>query len=475
VIERLNVEIDSEAAFVALYGDSESAFWLDSSGGSDERARFSFMGDASGPLAKTIGYDVETGEIRVERQGAVELRRESIFDYLSDELQRLRVAETGLPFEFECGFVGYFGYELKAECGGDAAHGSPYPDASFVFADRVIAFDHESDHVYLVCLAEQGGEERAERWIAETRERFASLPPVDELDMESELGSAGFELARDREGYLADIEECKRLLAEGESYEICLTNEVRAEVDAEPLELYRRLRRVNPAPFSAFLRFGGLAVLGSSPERFLRVGRDGEVEARPVKGTCRRDERPAEDARLAAELRRDEKTRAENLMIADLLRNDLGAVCEVGSVRVPGLMEVESYETVHQLVTTVRGRLRPELGPVECVRACFPPGSMTGAPKRRTMEILDRFEGEARGVYSGALGYLGLGGGADLSVAIRTIVADGGKASVGAGGAIVAQSDPEAEFEEMLLKARAPLRALDPSVLSATSPGSPVV
>lgn len=289
------------------------------------------------------------------------------------------------------------------------------------------------------------------------------------------MGTADFELARDRERYFADVEECKRLLAEGESYEVCLTNQVRAETDVDPLELYRSLRRVNPAPFSAFLRFGELAVLSSSPERFLQVGRDGEVEARPIKGTCRRGDTSGEDALLAEGLRRDEKSRAENLMIADLLRNDLGSVCEVGSVRAPRLMEVESYETVHQLVTTVHGRLRSGLGPLDCVRACFPPGSMTGAPKRRTMEILDRLEGEARGVYSGTLGYLGLGGGCDLAVAIRTIVVDGESATVGAGGAIVAQSDSEAEYEEMLLKARAPLRAFDPSARPASSPGSPVV
>ena len=280
-------------------------------------------------------------------------------------------------------------------------------------------------------------------------------------------------LARSHAQYLEDIATSIAHLREGESYEICLTNELTAPAAADPLSLYMELRRVNPAPFASFLRCGDRAVLSSSPERFLRVDRDGVAEARPIKGTARRDPDPAADARLAAHLREDEKTRAENLMIVDLLRNDLGAVCAVGSVEVPALMEVESYETVHQLVSTVRGRLRDGASGLDCVRACFPPGSMTGAPKLRTVEILERLEGRARGVYSGAIGYFGAAGACDLSVAIRTIVLAGAggepdppagpaTATIGAGGAIVLGSDPEAEYGEMLLKAAAPLRAIDP-------------
>lgn len=260
---------------------------------------------------------------------------------------------------------------------------------------------------------------------------------------------------------MEDVKASINHLLDGESYEICLTNQLNAELDVDSLDLYRRLRRVNPAPFAAYLRFGDLAVLSSSPERFLRIGRDGEAEARPIKGTSRRGATLAEDAQLAATLAADEKNRAENLMIVDLLRNDLGAVCEVGSVEVPEMMAVESYETVHQLVSSVRGRLRPDAGALDAVRSCFPPGSMTGAPKLRTTAILDQLEGAARGPYSGAIGWFGLGGAADLAVAIRTIILVGGRATIGAGGAVVLQSDPEREYEEMLLKAAAALRAVD--------------
>jgi para-aminobenzoate synthetase len=474
-VRRLDSMPDPERAFVHLYGESRYAFWLDSSAGG-ERGRFSFMGDSEGPLAAVITYDVEAGEVRVERDGGVEVRAESIFDYLGRELERLRPLSADLPFDFDCGFAGYLGYELKAECDGASAHRAGTPDAAFVLADRLIAFDHANRHTYLLAMTPAESElhqisgppdrkfdavrlaAEAECWIDEMEGRLEGLPPLTEprvVAPTSELVPR-----RSRRRYREDIEACQRYLTAGHSYEICLTNTLEAETGADPLELYRALRRANPAPFAAYLRFGDLAVLSSSPERFLSVDRDGRAETRPIKGTSRRGAIPTEDVQLAAELRGGEKSRAENVTIVDLMRNDLGRVCEVGSVEVPELMVVETYETVHQLVSGISGRLRPDLGPLDAVRACFPPGSMTGAPKRRTMEIIDELEGAARGVYSGAIGWFGVGGACDLSVAIRTIVVEAGKATIAAGGAIVVDSDPGEEIAEMLLKAAAPAAAL---------------
>ncbi|HET9197322.1 MAG TPA: aminodeoxychorismate synthase component I [Solirubrobacterales bacterium] len=455
---------DAEHAFVSLYGESEYAFWLDSARPGDH-GRFSFMGDASGPNAEVIRHRAGQGE--------------PLLDRLQRRLEALCPAELpDLPFEFDCGFVGYLGYELKSECGHASPHTSNHPDAALILSDRLIAFGHKEKVTYLLCLHKPGEEEAAQAWLSDTAAHLANLsatsvgpsgesrrtlPAVVRRDSPDGPPNA-LRLNRSREQYLEDVETSLDHLLEGNSYEICLTNQLSIDLDVDPLDLYRRLRRANPAPFAAYLRLGDLTVLSSSPERFLKVTSDGEAEARPIKGTSRRGATPAEDAALAAALAADEKNRAENLMIVDLLRNDLGAVCEVGSVEVPEMMAVESYETVHQLVSSVRGRLRPGATAADAVRSCFPPGSMTGAPKRRTTEILDALEGAPRGVYSGAIGWLGLGGAADLSVAIRAIVLAGGHATVGAGGAIVLDSDPGREYEEMLLKAAAPLRAVDPEI-----------
>jgi para-aminobenzoate synthetase len=278
--------------------------------------------------------------------------------------------------------------------------------------------------------------------------------------------------------YLQRIHAAKEAIQHGESYEVCLTNEFVAEADIEPFEAYRRLRRINPAPFAAYLRFDGLAVLSSSPERFLKIDADGLVEARPIKGTIRRGADARQDAELAEQLRSSVKDRSEHLMIVDLLRNDLGRVCAIGSVHVPDLFTIERYATVHQMVSSIRGRLSAGTSPIACIRAGFPGGSMTGAPKLRTMAILDELEERPRGIYSGSIGYIGLDGSVDLSIVIRTAIHHDGRIRIGAGGAIVDLSTPEEELAEVHLKCRAIIEAfggvLEAASRSYAAPAEPV-
>ncbi len=457
---------DAEAAFAALFGEEEHAFWLDSSAGDPAQGRFSFMGAPLGELGAQIRYAVAGARLTVTRDGESRVHRETLFSYLSRELARLYTETPGLPFDLNGGFVGYLGYELKADCGGSEAHTAPLPDACLLFADRVVAFDHERAQTHLLALSDGGPAARAATgaWLDETAAALADVDPLDEPQtVDHGRAALEFELSRGREHYMAGVEACKRLLEAGESYEICLTNRLSLPAPHDTFELYRVLRRVNPAPYGAYLRIAEGAVLSSSPERFLRVRRDRSVEAKPIKGTAPRGGDPASDAAARAALARSPKDRAEHLMIVDLLRNDLGLVSQIGSVEVCKLMDVESYETVHQLVSTIRGRLRDDVDIVDCIRATFPGGSMTGAPKLRTMEIIDALEGAPRGIYSGALGYLALNGTADLSIVIRTLVATADGASIGSGGAVVMLSDAEDEYDEMLLKAQPLLDAVSMS------------
>ncbi|OFP35995.1 chorismate-binding protein [Corynebacterium sp. HMSC071B10] len=412
--------LDCQRVFNAFTREGNDAFFLDSA---DARGQFSILGDTAGELSRTFRYSLGDAP--------------DILTSLEAELSAPIYDAPDLPFTG--GLIGYLGYECaQLTLPLTLRHRSPYPDAYFVRPQSFIVYDHAAEVAHLCALNGDGANallDRLERALA---------------------GADGGQGASISDGtwanpdYLGAIENAQDELRAGESYEVCLTDTYTAEASGD---IYPALREHNPAPYAAHLIFDGVEVASASPERFLTVrGRD--VEAKPIKGTIAADEDPAL-------LTRDAKTRAENLMIVDLLRNDLSRVCEPDTVRVPRLMQVESYATVHQLVSTITGRLREGLTAVDAVRAAFPPGSMTGAPKLRTCEIIDRLECAPRGVYSGALGYFGFDGQADLSVVIRTAVRTGNTVTVGAGGAIVLDSDAHAELAERNLKAQSVLGAWD--------------
>ncbi|TWH16734.1 aminodeoxychorismate synthase component I [Rhodococcus rhodochrous] len=456
---RLPLHLDPSAVYEALFAAGPHGFWLDGSAALDPQSRFTVLGNGAGPRADYLTYRVGEGIVREHRaDGTVEEHRRPVFDHLTARLAERRVAaRDDLPFGFALGYVGYLGYELKADAGAQLVHTSPYADAALVFADRAVVVDHDGRCCYLLALTEDTDDPETLAWFDATAAILSALPEpaTDEQTPVPLIGADGgpqLRLRHSPQRYLDLIAQCQNEIRSGETYEVCLTNTVTVDGGIDPLSTYRVLRRISPTPYSALLDFPEVAVLSASPERFLRIDADGTVESKPIKGTRPRGRTPGEDAALRDGLQASEKDRSENLMIVDLVRNDLSRVCVPGSVHVPALFAVETYAAVHQLVSTVRGRLRPDVSAVDCVRAAFPGGSMTGAPKLRTMEIIDKLEDGPRGVYSGAIGYLSPTGAADLSVVIRTLVATAHEVTFGIGGAIVALSDPDDELDETLVK-----------------------
>lgn len=459
------------AIFRARFGEEPHALWLDGGAPGRDGARRSIMGAPTGPHAQIVRASVTTGEVRLERPGAAtEIVRSGLFDWLDAELATIRLERgPGAPdTPFALGYAGWLGYELKAETIGVAVHASPLPDALLMLLDRAIVVDHDAGAVRLLALADPDDaddERAAAAWLERTALELAELR--DDAEPDAWTPPRATLRARHPEAaYLDRIAACRGLIEAGESYELCLTNELIAELgeeDAEaldPLAMYLALRAEHPAAYGAFIRAPEACVLSSSPERFLAIDTERRVESRPFKGTRPRGETPPEDQAIAAELAASEKDRAENLMIVDLVRHDLSRTAALGSVEVPELFAVERHPSVHQLVSTVTSRLAPGRTAVEAIRDAFPAGSMTGAPKERTMALLDALEAGPRGVYSGAIGWLSLDGAAELAVVIRTIVARGRERSYGVGGAIVWQSEADAEVEETIVKATPLLRLL---------------
>ncbi|WP_246036439.1 aminodeoxychorismate synthase component I [Sinomonas susongensis] len=490
VVRRITAAPEPSALFDAMYGEAAHAVWLDSSDrpsspgasapGAGARNRFSIMADDGGLLGRRLAHSDGVTSVTFGPQTptpATARFDQPFFRWLDGSWAHGgEPAPPGLECGFALGWLGYLGYELKRECGGNdvsaaSADGLGMPDAQLVHAARAVVLDHEREEAWLLALAAPD----ADAWLDEAA-RLVRGAASGAREKPLRLPAApAFSARDDGAAYRDRVRAAKAEITEGTTYEVCLTTALRATVAAAELDawaVYQALRRRSPAPFAAFARFGTAAIASSSPERFLSIADDGGLRAEPIKGTRRRAPGvlPDEDALVRAELAGNAKDRAENLMIVDLLRNDLSHFAVPGSVTVARLFAVETYATVHQLVSTVEAKLRPGASRAEAVAAAFPPGSMTGAPKISTMDILDRLEGAPRGVYSGAIGYFSRTGAADLSVVIRTLIVaaneDGtARLSLGVGGAVVADSDPDAEHDEIRAKSFAVL-----STLGATFP-----
>ncbi len=417
-------------------------------------------------------------------RGLPDLRHEDPFAMVAERLRRYPRADPvpGLP-PFQGGAAGVFGYGLShhVERVPRPRHDEfGLPDLAVGIYDWVLAFDHAQGRAWLLStgfpeMEPRRRRRRAEQRLEEVRRRLSAAPEEEEpgeawpsrrrpvsLCCRYPVGRVrGLLSSFDRAGYLAAVRRAVEYVHAGDCFQVNLAQRLVHPWTVPTVELYRRLRERNPAPFAGYFDLISAVIVSASPERFLRVTAAGDVETRPIKGTRPRGTTPAEDRARAEELLASAKDRAENVMIVDLMRNDLGRVCRYGSVRVPGLCRLETYGFVHHLVSEVRGALRPGLGPLDLLRAAFPGGSVTGAPKVRAMEIIAELEPVARGPYCGSLGYVGFDGSMDTSILIRTFTAAGGWLQFPVGGGIVAESDPGREYEETWHKAEGLLRALE--------------
>ncbi|WP_264797256.1 aminodeoxychorismate synthase component I [Arthrobacter mangrovi] len=498
-VRKIEAYPDAEDAFDVLFRSSARAVWLDSSNAEtapQPRNRFSILADDSGSLGMYVTHfsgmtTVSSAQLQVRV-------RSPFFNWLAGAWDKvLEPAPGAFPSQFALGWLGYLGYELKRETGGAvplrAVSFARYraPDAALIFASRAVVIDHAERCSYIMSLVPGGPGLDTGSWQAGAAAALHRLSRIRRgnrriacsTDDAAPVGrTLQFRCLDDEQQYLGKILAAKSEITNGNSYEVCLTTQLVAEPEqpVEPWQVYRLLRRHNPAPFAAYLAFDSLRIASTSPERFLQIDSDGLMTAEPIKGTRPRHADPVIDRALREALASSEKDRAENIMIVDLMRNDLSRSAEPESVQVERLCAIESYATVHQMVSTISAKLRFGIRRAHAVAAAFPAGSMTGAPKPRTMAILDGLEAGTRGVYSGAIGYFSANGACDLSVVIRTLVidqpADGEGTprqclSLGIGGAITADSVPAAEYEEIQDKARGVLKALG-TVFPQRNPGN---
>ena len=468
------------SAFLAIAAKATNAFLLESVEGGEKIGRHTFLG--ADPYMKVSS---QGARITLERGKRREQRTGNIFQVVKELLRAHRPATLeGLP-PFTAGAVGYFAYDVVRQLENVGEHAKDdlfLPDCVLMFFDRLLVFDHLRHQIHIIATADVSKEsprkayDRALADIAKLEKKLAAglRPSHWRKTSSARAGQIALHRGTSRETFMRNVERAKEYIAAGDIFQVVLSQRVDFVPDVAPFDLYRALRTVNPSPYMYYLRMQNdesssrkprstdslLHVLGSSPEMLVRVtGR--KLEYRPIAGTHPRGRDDAEDLRLEQQMRTDEKERAEHVMLVDLGRNDLGRVSDYGSVKVQDLMYVERYSHVMHLVSALEGRLRPDLDAVDAFAACFPAGTLSGAPKVRAMQIIEELESVRRGIYGGSVLYADFAGNIDSCIAIRTMLMKGRHAYLQAGAGIVADSDPASEFEESRNKAEALLRAVD--------------
>lgn len=457
---------------VSLLAGGKLGFWIDSEDSGHKDTDYSYLA-ASSESSLLFTYDVISSCLTITGPNMpVQVYGDDPWSMLDTVIRNTSV-NTPKTYDasFAGGLVGYFGYELK-DCGkmhAEMRHRSMVPDLQLLLVHEYYVLHNITgevrrcrlippDSALLAKHHDANGHAPATAGDSHAGVSTTSTTPI--AYSPGPVPARNLRLRDTPPEYIEKVEQAKWQIACGETYEVCLTTSFTVDTTIDPLDAYVRMRTISPVPYGAYLRFPDVAVASNSPERFIRVTNEGWVESKPIKGTRKRSSNEGDDAALVAELRNSVKDTAENLMITDLVRHDLSKVCRHGTVVADPVFAIESYASVHQMVSTVGGQLGIGRSAIHAIRECFPGGSMTGAPKIRTMRIIETLETGPRGIYSGALGWLSFSGSADLSIVIRTAVIKNGTAHVGVGGAVTALSDPQEEFDEVLVKASIPYAAL---------------
>jgi anthranilate synthase component I len=459
------------SAFLSIAKNEPHAFLLESVERGEQIGRYTFLGARPYMRLQARGSAIE-----IERGRKRERHEGNVFEFVKLLLTEHKpVTVPGLP-PFTAGAVGYFSYDVVRQLENIGAHAKDdllLPDCDLMFFDRLLAFDHLRHQIHIMAAADVSREsprsayDRALRDIAAIERKLAAglspaglSPTMWRKSAKAKPAKLKIHAGTTRAKFLRSIERCKEYIAAGDIFQVVLSQRLDFTPGIEPFDLYRALRQVNPSPYLYFLRMRDTQILGSSPEMLVRVtGR--KLEYRPIAGTHPRGRDEAEDLRLEQQMRNDEKERAEHVMLVDLGRNDLGRVSEYGSVKVKDLMYVERYSHVMHLVSALESTLRKDLGALDAFAACFPAGTLSGAPKVRAMQIIEELEPVRRGIYGGSVLYADFAGNLDSCIGIRTMLMQGKHAYLQAGAGIVADSDPQKEFQESINKAQALLRAVE--------------